>query len=122
MQGASGDGGAKRAQPFRLRGLAIESIKLDAEVDATDSLAHPDQNANAVAFGIAPQLAGLETLVNASTTELLDLNALSQSGTLEILPPGALNYRVKGCDPFSSKPAAPHSQGAKKTSITGGEE
>jgi hypothetical protein len=89
VQGVGGDGGAERAQPFRLKGPAIESIKLDAEIDATDSLEHPDQNANAVQFGIAPQLAALESLVNPSTTELLALNALSQSGTLEILPPEA---------------------------------
>jgi hypothetical protein len=89
VQGAGGDGGAERAQPFRLKGPAIESIKLDAEIDATDSLEHPEQNANAVAFGIAPQLAALESLVNPSTAELLALNALSRSGTLEILPPEA---------------------------------
>lgn len=89
VQGAGGDGGAERAQPFRLKGPAIESIKLEAEIDATDSLERPDQNANAVAFGIAPQLATLESLVNPTTRELLALNALSRSGTLEILPPEA---------------------------------
>ena len=122
VQGAGGDGGAEHAQPFRLKGPAIEWIKLDAEIDATDSLEHPDQNANAVAFGIALQLAALESLVNPSTRELLALNVLAQSGMLEILSPKAHNYHVKGCDPFSSKPAAPPSQGAKKTSTTGGEE
>ena len=89
VQGAGGDSGGERAQPFRLKGPAIESIKLDAEIDATDSLEHPEQNANAVAFGIAPQLAALESLVNPSTRDLLALNALAQSGTLEILPPEA---------------------------------
>ncbi len=75
-----------RAQPFRLKEPAIESIRLDAEIVATDSLEHPDQNASAVAFGIAPQLAVLESLVNPSSAELLVLNALSQTGTLETLP------------------------------------
>ena len=89
VQGAGGDGGGERAQPFRLKGPAIESIKLEADIDATDSLEHPDQNANAVAFGIAPQLAALESLVNPTAIELLARNALSQSGTLEILPPEA---------------------------------
>jgi hypothetical protein len=89
VQGAGGDGGGARAQPFRLKGPAVESIKLDAEIDATDALEQPDQNANAVAFGIAPQLAALEGLVNPGTAQLLALNALSQSGTLEILPPEA---------------------------------
>ena len=89
VQGAGGDGASERAQPFRLKGPAIESIKLEAEIDATDSLEQPGQNANAVAFGIAPQLAALESLVNPSSVELLAVNALAQSGTLEILPPEA---------------------------------
>jgi hypothetical protein len=89
VQGVGGDGGGDRAQPFRLKGPAIESIKVDVEVDATDALENPDQHANAVAFGIAPQLAALEGLVNPTTAELQTLNALSQSGTLEILPPEA---------------------------------
>ena len=89
VQGVGGEGGGERAQPFRLKGPAIESIKLDAEIDATDTLEHPDQNANAVQFGIAPQLAVLESLVNPSSAELLALNAQSRSGTLEILPPEA---------------------------------
>jgi len=86
VQGAGGEGGSERAQPFRLKGPAVESIKLEAEIDATDALEHPEQNANAVQFGIAPQLAVLEGLVNPSTAELLALKAQAQSGTLEILP------------------------------------
>jgi hypothetical protein len=89
VQGVGGEGGGERAQPFRLKGPAIESIKLDAEIDATDALEHPDQNANATRYGIAPQLAALESLVNPTTAELQTLNALSQAGTLEILPPEA---------------------------------
>lgn len=89
VQGVGGDGGGERAQPFRLKGPAIESIKLDAEIDATDQLELPDQNANAVAFGIAPQLATLESLVNPSVDELLSVAAQSANGTLEILPPEA---------------------------------
>lgn len=89
VQGVGGDGGGERAQPFRLKGPAIESIKLDAEIDATDQLEFPDSNANVVAHGIAPQLALLEALVNPSVDELLNLAAQSEKGTLEILPPEA---------------------------------
>src|SRR4029079_11829279 len=67
VQGVGGEGGGDRAQPFRLKGPAIETIKLEAEIDATDALEHPDQNANAVQYGIAPQLAVLEGLVNPSS-------------------------------------------------------
>ena len=34
--------------------LAINSIKLEAEIDAIHSLQHSEQNANAVRYGIAP--------------------------------------------------------------------
>src|SRR5262249_28791367 len=89
VQGVGGDGGGERAQPFRLKGPAIETIKLDAEIDATDQLEFPDSNANTVAFGIAPQLATLEALVNPSVDELLSVAAQSANGTLEIIPPEA---------------------------------
>ncbi len=89
VQGAGGDGGGERAQPFRLKGPAIETLKVEAEIDATDQLQFPDQNPNAVAHGIAPQLAALEALVNPSSEELLALDALAASGTLEIVPPDA---------------------------------
>jgi hypothetical protein len=89
VQGVGGDGNAERAQPFRLKGPAIESIKLDAEIDATDQLEFPDQNPAAIDAGIAPQIAALETLINPSTAELLATDADGQGGTLEILPPEA---------------------------------
>jgi hypothetical protein len=89
VQGVGGDGGGERAQPFRLKGPAIESIKLDAEIDATDQLEFPEKNASVAAHGIAPQLALLEALINPSVDELLALAAQSESGTLEILPPEA---------------------------------
>ncbi|WP_321796813.1 hypothetical protein [Caballeronia sp. J97] len=89
VQGIGGDGGGERAQPFRLKGPAIESIKLDAEIDATDQLEFPDSHANTVAFGIAPQLAALEALVNPGVDELLAIASQSASGTLEIIPPEA---------------------------------
>jgi hypothetical protein len=89
VQGVGGEGGGERAQPFRLKGPAVESIRLEAEIDATDALEQPDQNANTVQHGIAPQLAVLESLINPSVAELQALDALSDTGTLEILPPEA---------------------------------
>ncbi len=89
VQGSGGEAGAERATPFRLKGPAIETLKLDVEIDATDGLEHPEQNPNAVSFGVAPQLAALEALVNPSVAELLALDALAAAGTLEIVPPEA---------------------------------
>jgi hypothetical protein len=89
VQASSGEGGGDRSQALRLKGAAVETIKLEAEIDATDQLQFPEQNANAVAFGVAPQLATLEALVNPSVAELLAHDALAASGTLEIVAPEA---------------------------------
>ncbi len=80
------DEGNDRSQAFRLKGPPVETIKLDAEVDATDQLEFPDQNPNAVESGIAPQLAALETLLYPSSGQLIANNRLQGSGTLEIAP------------------------------------
>ena len=88
VQGIGGDasGGNARAQPFRLKGPAIETIKLDAEIDATDQLEFPDQNRAAVESGIQPQLAVLESLANPTSAQLLRVDSDASSGTLEIAP------------------------------------
>jgi hypothetical protein len=80
------DEGGDRSEAMRLTGPPVETIKLDAEIDATDQLEMPDENTNAVQHGIAPQLSTLETLVYPSTTTLQNNFNLSQQGTLEIMP------------------------------------
>jgi hypothetical protein len=75
-----------QSQALRLKGPAIETLKLEAEIDATDRLEFPDQNADAVALGIHPQLAALELLVHPTSTALQANDALASSGVLEILP------------------------------------
>jgi hypothetical protein len=75
-----------RSEALRLKGPPVETIKLDAEIDATDQLEFPDQNPNARQLGIFPQLAALETIIYPTSAQLLANNALAQSGTLEIVP------------------------------------
>src|SRR6266550_3268813 len=75
-----------RSEVLRLKGPPVETIKLDAEIDATDQLEFPDQNQNAVEFGIFPQLAALETIVYPTSSQLLSNNSMAQAGMLEILP------------------------------------
>jgi hypothetical protein len=83
---ASGTESGQRSQALRLRGPAIETIKLEAEIDATDVLDDPDAHPDAVALGVHPQLAVLETLVHPRTDALQQNDALAASGVLEILP------------------------------------
>ena len=69
-----------------LRGPAVETIKLDAELDATDQLEFPNQNPTAVQLGLHPQLAQLEMLINPTVESLRADDNLANSGTLEIIP------------------------------------
>ena len=78
--------GGDRSEALRLTGPAVETIKLDVEIDATDQLENPGQNQNTVQYGIAPQLAALETLVYPTAAALQDNYSLSQQGVLEIMP------------------------------------
>jgi hypothetical protein len=86
VRGASGGGGGDRSEALRLTGPPVETIKLDAEIDATDQLEFPDQNPNATQLGIHPQLAALETIIYPSNSQLQENNRLAQTGTLEIAP------------------------------------
>ena len=78
--------GGDRSDALRLTGPPVETIKLDAEIDATDQLEFPDQNPAAAQLGIHPQLAALETIVYPTSGQLQSNNSLAQAGTLEIIP------------------------------------
>ena len=84
VQAAGGEG--DRLEALRLKGPPNETIKLDAEIDATDQLEHPDQNATTATLGIFPQLAALETIVYPTSGSLQFNNILAQIGTIEIAP------------------------------------
>ncbi len=75
-----------RSQPLRLTGPAVETIKFDAAIDATDQLEFPDQNADATALGIFPTLAALETMLYPATAQLERQNAQASAGTFSIAP------------------------------------
>lgn len=75
-----------RLEALRFKGPPNETIKIEAEIDATDQLEFPEQSPNATAYGIFPQLAALETMVYPTSASLVAANALAGSGTLEIAP------------------------------------
>ncbi len=86
IQAVPGGSDGVRVDALRLRGPAIETIKLEAELDATDQLEFPTQFPLAGQYGLHPQLAQLEMLVNPSVETLMADDAMANAGTLEIIP------------------------------------
>lgn len=82
-KGVGADSG-DRSQALRLTGPAVETIKIEAEIDATDQLETAD--AQTTQLGIQPQLAALEMILYPTTSHLQANNRLAQAGTLEIAP------------------------------------
>jgi len=82
---AAGESGGDKSQALRLKGAAAETIKVEAEIDATDRLEHPDQNRTAAELGIHPELAALELLVQPTSEALQGNDSMARSGTLEVL-------------------------------------
>jgi len=85
---SAGSEGGNRSEALRLKGPPIETIKLDAEIDATDQMEVGDSQM--AQTGIHAQLAVLETIVYPTSDQLVGNNTLAQSGTLEIAPMEAL--------------------------------
>jgi hypothetical protein len=91
--------GGDRLEALRLTGPPIETIKLEIELDATDRLEHPDQNAETVKSGIAPELADLETIITPAIDDIVASSRRAETGTLEILPmPSPLVLLVLGAN------------------------
>ena len=82
---ATGESGI-RSEALRLRGAAVETIKLEVEIDATERLDDPGANRDTVKLGIQPELAALESLVHARADDLQANDAMASSGALEVLP------------------------------------
>lgn len=77
VQGSGGDS-PDHMEALRLKAPPVETIKLDAEFDATD-----DANPNADVYA---QLAALESIVYPSTSDVLANLRIAAAGQLEILP------------------------------------
>src|SRR5580698_5643649 len=86
IQAVPGGADGVRVDALRLRGPAIETIKVEAEMDATDQLEFPSKFPLAVRYGLHPHLAQLEMLVNPTVEALLADDSMASAGTLEIIP------------------------------------
>jgi hypothetical protein len=83
VKGAGAESG-DRSDALRLKGPPVETIKLEAEIDAADQLEVGDRQT--AQLGIHPQLAVLETIVYPTSAQLSANNRLAGAGTLEITP------------------------------------
>lgn len=85
LQATTGEA-ADRSEALRLKGPPVETLKLEAEIDATDQLEFPDNNQDAVQLGLFPQLAVLESLIYPSMSQLQAMHNLNIHGSVEITP------------------------------------
>ncbi|WP_338846076.1 hypothetical protein V8J88_20295 [Massilia sp. W12] len=93
-KGVQADSG-EHVEALRLKGPPVETIRLEAELDASEGLANGD--GQTVALGLHPQLAALEALLHPSSSALLANQALAALGSIEILPmQGALPLFIFG--------------------------
>lgn len=83
IKGVSGESG-DHLEALRLKGPPIETIKVEAEIDATDQLETGD--ALTVQNGLHPRLAALETIIYPSSAHLFSVNQQASGGSLEIAP------------------------------------
>jgi len=83
IKGAGPEGG-DRIEALRLKGPPVETIKVEAEIDATDAMEANDGQTNEA--GLHPQLAALEIIVYPTSAHLNATNGEARSGSLEIAP------------------------------------
>jgi len=82
IKGVGGDS-AEFSEAMRLKGPPVETIKLEAEIDATDKLETGD--ATAQELGLHAQLAQFETLVYPDSGVLRSNSREANAGSLEII-------------------------------------
>ena len=71
----------------RLKGPPIEKIDLKIDLDATDQLEKPTENATTVAMGIYPQISALEMMLYPKSSWVIAKAILANAGAIEIVPP-----------------------------------
>jgi hypothetical protein len=83
IKGVGGESG-DHIEALRLVGPPAETIKVEAEIDATNQLETAD--AQATQMGLHPVLAALEMIIYPSSAHLIANNSQAAAGTLEIVP------------------------------------
>ncbi|MGW8375354.1 hypothetical protein [Streptomyces sp. ODS28] len=81
-----GDEAGDRLEALRLKGPPQETLRIEAELDATDQLEFPRQHPVVAEFGLLPALAALEGLLYPPSGQLLFGDQLARLGMIEIAP------------------------------------
>ena len=81
---ALGPGDGNRSQALRFTGAAMQTISLEVQIDCMEQLNTGDPMA--IAQGIYPQLAVLESLLYPSSAMVIANQALAAVGVLEVVP------------------------------------
>ena len=69
---------------LQFKGPAVETIKLEAEIDATDKKEKANSKEKVHEVGIHPELSALETLVYPTSLQLKEHNKLASRGIMEV--------------------------------------
>jgi hypothetical protein len=85
LQGQSADSGAGRGEANRVNGPPQETLSFSVEIDATDQLERPNDNATVVENGLHPVIAAIERLVYPSYPLVVANEALAIAGSAFIL-------------------------------------
>lgn len=81
-----GAGEGSRSEPLRLLGPPVETLTIEAFLDASDQLEFPDEHRDTVERGIQGAIHVLEMLIYPDSGQLLANRTLADQGKLEILP------------------------------------
>ncbi|HET7238614.1 MAG TPA: hypothetical protein VFI76_06285 [Terrimicrobiaceae bacterium] len=75
-----------RSEPLRLMGPPVETLTVEAFLDATDQMEFPDEHPDAASRGVQGALSVLEMLIYPDSEDLLANRRRASEGRLEILP------------------------------------
>lgn len=78
-----------RSQAMRLTGPPVETIRIDAQLDAMGIMDDPAHEGLVEKFGVQAQISALESIIYPSSRHLKSVFAAAKKGVMEISPPQA---------------------------------
>ena len=82
--GSGEEAAVDQSEVLRVTGPPVETISLEAEIDAADQMERDDSIVRKL--GIGPQLAALEAMLYPTVESVLENRNLRASGTMEVIP------------------------------------